>query len=119
MALILFTSSLALIALSASLSPRTAPAQRLARAQPGSLRPHLNKLYSTNVLGHAPYDEEIYLPDEVEPEVPDVHDLLKALLIGRYKSVSCRLCLHAVFVQTPSVSHAVNLSLRVSCSNSD
>ena len=74
-ALILFTSSVALIALTASLSPRTAPAKRLARAQPGALRPHVDQLYSTNVLGHAPYDEEIYLPDIVEPVVPDLHDL--------------------------------------------
>ena len=105
-ALILFTSSVALIALTASLSPRTAPAKRLARAQPGALRPHVDQLYSTNVLGHAPYDEEIYLPDIVEPVVPDLHDLLKAQLIGRYSRPSSA-CAHAIFVHTRSRSHAL------------
>ena len=90
-ALMLFTGSVALIALTASLSPRTAPAERLARSQSGSLRPDFHQLYSTNALGHAPYDEESYLPDIVEPVVPDLHDLLKAQLIGRCTSA----CQHA------------------------
>jgi hypothetical protein len=121
-ALILFTSSVALIALTASLSPRTAPAERLVRSQPGSLGPHFDQLYSTNALGHAPYDEESYLPDIVEPVVPDLHDLLKAQLIGRCTSAciqdvrACYICAHAL---SRSRAHAVRLWLHVRSSDRD
>ena len=119
-ALILFTSSVALIAMTASLSPRTAPAERLERVQPGSLRPHFDQLYSTNALGHAPYDEEIYLPDVVEPVVPDLHDLLKAQLIGRCTSAwHVRACFICAYALSRSPAHAVLLSLHVRCSESN
>ena len=85
-ALVLAASAVALVARTASPSAtHTALAQRYARAPPGAPRAEFEQLF----FGHAPYDEEVYLPEVVEVEPPSDHDWLKAHLIYR--------CTHAVF----------------------
>ena len=88
-ALVLAASAVALVARTASPSAtQTALAQRPAWALPGAPRAEFEQLFG----GHAPYDEEVYLPEVVHEEPPSDHDWLKQHLIYRYSHT----CVHRV-----------------------